>query len=523
MLSLRSLALLGLAASALAEQPKVLHMPMARNPNANRLAKRGSASVGVTNAVSEGLYYVNASVGTPGQKVQLVLDTGSSDIWFFGPHSCDAKTTECLGGIYNPVNSSTVKTYQPMGTFSIQYGTPNSNVTGNYITDAFSVGEASVKNLTMAYATYAAYVPTGVMGIGFDTNEAIVGRGGRAYPNFIDVLVSQNVIDTKAYSLWLNDLDSSSGSCLFGGYDTKKFTGELLTIDMQPDEQSGQFNSMTVAWTGLSITTAHGTQNVTSSSFASPALLDSGTTLSIIPNDIYEELLQFFQAQQDQQGDAIVDCGLLDSAEGSLDFTFGGANGPVIKVPFSEFALPAIGTDGSWLTFQDGSLACVLGLQGTGSQASSQLPVILGDTFLRSAYVVYDLENKQISLAQTVFNATDSNVVEITSASPVASVVTGAVVTQTATGNPNEFGGPTATVATGSSPTGSSGSGGFGGSDTAGTLTVSLPSVTHHAATSTSTSSSKNAANIAPTPDFMSTALIAGASMLLGGAFFVLH
>lgn len=68
------------------------------------------------------------------------------------------------------------------------------------------MGAASVKYLTMAYATYAAYVPTGVMGIGFDTNEAITDEGGNPYPNFVDVLVSENVTKTKAYSLWLNDL-----------------------------------------------------------------------------------------------------------------------------------------------------------------------------------------------------------------------------------------------------------------------------------------------------------------------------
>ncbi|GAM38466.1 yapsin [Talaromyces pinophilus] len=521
-MSLRSCALLGLAASALAAEPKVLHMPMARNPNANPLAKRDSASVTVTNALSEGIYFVNATVGTPGQLVQLVLDTGSSDVWFFGPNSCDAKTSDCLGGTYDPSQSSSVLISQPKGQFFIQYGTPGSNVTGNYIKDAFSVGEAKVTNLTMAYATYAAYVPTGVMGIGFDTNEAITAYGGKPYPNFVDVLKSENVISTKAYSLWLNDLESSTGSCLFGGYDTKKFSGNLLAVPIQPDESSGELTSMTVAWTALGITTQSGSQTITSSSFKSPALLDSGTTLSIIPDDIYESLVTFFDATLDQAGDAIVKCNLLDDS-GTLDFTFGGSDGPVIKVPFSEFALPATTTNGQQATFNDGSLACYLGLQGTGSDPTSQVPVILGDTFLRSAYVVYDLDNKQISLAQTVFNATDSNVVEITSASPVASVVSGVTVTQTASGNPNELGGPTATA----DPTGSGssiGSGSSGGSDLSGSsLTVSLTPATATGSASSSTSSHKSSANPAPGPDFMSTALIAGASMLLGGVFFVLH
>jgi hypothetical protein len=55
---------------------------------------------------------------------------------------------------------------------------------------------------------------------------------------------------------------------------------------------------------------------------------------------------------------------------------------------------------------------------------------VLGDTFLRSAYVVYDLQNNQISLAQTDFNATGSNVVEITAGGvPGATMVASPVST----------------------------------------------------------------------------------------------
>jgi hypothetical protein len=45
--------------------------------------------------------------------------------------------------------------------------------------------------------------------------------------------------------------------------------------------------------------------------------------------------------------------------------------------------------------------------------------VVLGDTFLRSAYVVYDLQNHEISLAATNFNATSSNILTITKESGV--------------------------------------------------------------------------------------------------------
>jgi hypothetical protein len=65
-----------------------------------------------------------------------------------------------------------------------------------------------------------------------------------------------------------------------------------------------------------------------------------------------------------------------------------------------------------------------------GISAAGDSTSVLGDTFLRSAYVVYDLSNNQISLAQTDFNATDSSVKEIASGSsgvPGAKVVANAV------------------------------------------------------------------------------------------------
>lgn len=43
-----------------------------------------------------------------------------------------------------------------------------------------------------------------------------------------------------------------------------------------------------------------------------------------------------------------------------------------------------------------------------------------GDTFLRSAYIVFDLDNEEISIGKALFNVTDSNIVEIgTGTNPV--------------------------------------------------------------------------------------------------------
>ncbi len=96
------------------------------------------------------------------------------------------------------------------GAFNISYVTPNSGVVGDYIADNFAIGGTSIQNLTMAVATKAAYVATGIMGIGFDTDESIVSTGAQPYPNIIDVMVTEKIINTRAYSLWLDDLGMRS-------------------------------------------------------------------------------------------------------------------------------------------------------------------------------------------------------------------------------------------------------------------------------------------------------------------------
>lgn len=315
--------------------------------------------------------------------------------------------------------------------------------------------------------------------------------------------------------------DASRGSCLFGGYDTKKFSGDLLTVDIQPDAQSGALTSMTVAWTGFSLTTSSGTKQLNSTSFPSPALLDSGTSLSIIPDDVFYPLANFFEAETDQAGDVLVNCDLLNSATGSLNFQFGGSNGPTIKVPFSEFAVPAYDSNGNQITYNNGTGVCLLGLMGDGSQTSGSgetSPIILGDTFLRSAYVVYDLSQKQISLAQTIFNATDSNIVEITANKTIASVVTGVTVAQTATGNPNIFGSATAAAATTAVPTSV-----LDANTGLGVIAAATTSTGSGSATTTSSSQKSQAQSSHSIPNFMGTVLIAGGCMFLGSVFFILH
>lgn len=93
-------------------------------------------------------------------------------------------------------------------------------------------------------------------------------------------------------------------------------------------------------------------------------------------------------------------------------------------------------TNGKPATYNNGQSVCQFGIEPAGDD-----PILFGDTFLRSAYVVYDLANNQISLAQTNFNATGAgNVKEIIAGANgvpgVASTATAVQAGNTATGIP---------------------------------------------------------------------------------------
>lgn len=58
------------------------------------------------------------------------------------------------------------------------------------------------------------------------------------YPNFPQAMANLGLINSNAYSVWINDLSGSAGSILFGGVDTDKYTGPLRTIPIITQESS---------------------------------------------------------------------------------------------------------------------------------------------------------------------------------------------------------------------------------------------------------------------------------------------
>ncbi|KKY37603.1 putative acid protease [Diaporthe ampelina] len=409
----------------------VLRIPVARNSPGTvvsrrhpRLTKRASFTESLVNNITAGGYYASVSVGTPGQDIDMILDTGSSDAFVVasGADLCESARLQLIyQASFDQSQSSTFEVVVPEG-FQIQY-LDGSTASGDYITDHFEIGDTVIESLQMGLANQTAS-GTGVLGIGFTANEV----AEVPYPNLVDQMVQQDFIATKAYSLYLNDYQSSTGSILFGGIDTEKFIGGLTVVPILRDAQTQNFTSFTVGMTAVSFAFPNGTtHNASLQGGSLDAVLDSGTTLSYFPDDVatplFDALGAFTYSSMGSVGLTMVECGLANSG---LELTFRFNDSVSIVVPADEVVIDAFGAVSGAIPpeipLDD---PCLFGIQNSGdsldSEGARQIDfALLGDTFLRSAYVVYDLDNREIALAQANLNSTDTNVQELTGSSDLA-------------------------------------------------------------------------------------------------------
>lgn len=292
-----------------------------------------------------------------------------------------------------------------------------SGARGDYFEDNFQIGGVTIKNLTMGIALETD-LTFGLVGVGYPINEAATATDYEQYPNLPVAMRDSGFIKTIAYSLWLNDLDASKGSILFGGIDTEKYQGELKVLDIIPDAKTGKYFHFNVPMTGLRGVSSTGADYIASKELPILTILDSGTTLTYLPQDMCDNVWKEVGAvwYEDAKA-ALVPCSLATN-DGYFSFEFGGSQGIHINVTMDELVAGGAGGNFPSGAQHAGQPACVFGIQNqTNGADDPTAPYLLGDTFLRSAYVVYDLVNNQIGMAPTEFNATKSNVVSFASMS----------------------------------------------------------------------------------------------------------
>ncbi|KAK5659806.1 hypothetical protein OQA88_1018 [Cercophora sp. LCS_1] len=355
-------------------------------PRGDVAANHTKRQLDVGSKVHQTTYYtINLKLGNFAQSVPFLIDTFSSETWANPTCSKSADPSFCQS---QPrfTSSGSLVDYGVQGSVTYAEGYVNFEYVGDYV----GVGCKQRSQIRPVAAT----ITSQIFGAAYDSGSRVFGTLGLApdllgwsspYPFLLDSLAQQSLINSRAFSLDLRGYDSAQGSVVFGGIDTGKFEGELVKIPIIPAAQSPDgWTRFWVYLAGLSVTQADGTvvnvYTVPAGGKGQPVAIDSSRQLSAFPTQIFNKLVAAFpSAQYVPSADLyLVDC--LDVGEGgSIDFVFATKT---IKVPYYEFVWRYPNTN-----------LCVLG-------AVEDSFAVLGDSFLRSAYVVFDWDNRNLHFAQ---------------------------------------------------------------------------------------------------------------------------
>ncbi|ODV64433.1 secreted aspartic protease 1, partial [Ascoidea rubescens DSM 1968] len=317
------------------------------------------------------LYAIYVDLGSPFQTVGLILDTGSSDVWIKSskstsciPYSYNSTTVEIYGttyphdcyyyGLFDPDSSSTFINNNT--DFFLNYMTGFSN--GTWAKDSFNLNGALIHNYTFGLSNYTNINP-GVFGIGLIANQQTQNK----YQNFPARLKDDNYIARNLYSLFLNEGLNATGNLLFGAIDHAKYTGSLKTFEVAKERSLMTADLVNIRFNNQTLTTV-----------PAGALFDCGATEISFPDPVFDQLLSLLNIPEMY---AIVDCN--NKANEIITFDF---DGFLFEIP-----VKALYYDNG-----DGTCTFVAGPMGATNQMS------LGIEFMKYAYIVFDLDNRQISL-----------------------------------------------------------------------------------------------------------------------------
>ncbi|KAF9227090.1 acid protease, partial [Gyrodon lividus] len=430
MISLPIVALALLSYALAAPQPAPyadpIHVPIVRRSNPDRVAnlpkaiealktkygisqgntKRAGniASIPLTDEQNDASYSGVVSIGTPSQNFNLVLDTGSSDLWV-ATTACTLCTSDVP--LFDPTKSTTYKSATGQGsTLQIQYG--SGSVQGLVSEDTVTFGGFTIptQELLGVTDTTTGLIDdglSGIMGLGFATISAL-----QTTP-FWQTLYNANMLSQPMFGFYLERyIDQSQlinaapgGTLTLGGTNSSLYTGTIEFIDMPssstPSYWLQQVNTVTVQGKSVSVPSSSGL-----------AAIDTGTTLigapSSIVQNIWADIPGAVVLTGQYQGLYAYPC----NTQLSVSISFGGTSWPISPADMNLGTININSATGS----STASQMCVGGIFDVGSTVGSGQGIpawIVGDTFLKNVYSVYQVNPPAVGFAQLAAGLSSSS------------------------------------------------------------------------------------------------------------------
>ncbi|KAJ3063712.1 hypothetical protein HDU98_000491 [Podochytrium sp. JEL0797] len=350
---------------------------------------------------SDELYTTNVQFGN-GQVFSVDLDTGSSDVWIRGP-ACTSTDGSCGAKLGLPVINLADSTLKNTGvSFKLSYG--SGSVKGAVYAGPVSLGGISA-TINFGVTTYEnGFAPPGdgLWGLAYGPLNAISGGN----------YVKTAQISSLAF-YFSDNVNGDQAELTINGVDSSKFVGT-----MQYGEVPLSSNSY------YQINPSGGSFIVNAKSFPityTVAIIDTGTSLLLMPNALSDSI------------NAAIGAGAYDSNYGvyAIDCNIF-STGPTITIKLGAATI-ALGPQQYVMSNGDGA-TCSSGISQIGTIPSGGIAFIFGDTFLKSVYTVFDVQNSRLGFAKAVHpNAIVNPIMNGMAAPPVAAPQTTTTKTTTTT------------------------------------------------------------------------------------------
>ncbi|KAH9017309.1 acid protease [Lactarius pseudohatsudake] len=354
------------------------------SPGASRRAQ--TTDIGITNQGADVSYFAQVNVGTPAQSFNLVLDTGSSDLWFATNvcASCPSGTPE-----FDPSKSTSLQT----GTdrISLRYG--SGSAAGIISRDTITMGPFTVDQQIFVAVTDITSgliqgALAGIMGLAF---QGIASSN--ALP-FWQALVNNNLFTSPEFSFFITRFvdDSSAqdeepgGVLTLGGTNTTLYQGDIDFRSFTSPIKGGSFWLQTV--TGI---TVNGKSVSLPSGDLAVAAIDTGTTLIGGPTAAVNAVWAAVPGSEALNGNLAGFFAFPCNTNLAISMSFGGPSWPISLADMN------LGTVGNGRCL--GAIFDIT--QGTNVTPGEGNPAwIIGDTFLKNVYSVFRASPPAVGFAQ---------------------------------------------------------------------------------------------------------------------------
>jgi len=238
--------------------------------------------------------------------------------------------------------------------------------------DLLTIGDLKIKHQDFGEATkepglaFAFGKFDGILGLAYDTIAV-----QHMVPPFYN-MIDQGLLDKKVFAFWLGNADEGGegGVATFGGLDESHYEGK---ITYSPVRRKGYWEVELEAFSlGKEEMELEGTG----------AAIDTGTSLIALPTDIADIINKEIGATKSWNGQYTVPCDKVAELP-DIAFTFSGKK---YGLAAADYILQVQGT-------------CISSFTGLDIPGG---PIwIVGDSFLRKWYTVYDLEKNAVGFAKS--------------------------------------------------------------------------------------------------------------------------